>query len=262
MLNGIRRKAVLLPGLVLIGLLALACSSADPGSQATSSDDSASAAATFVEPERYGLQQALDYTMTLTTTSVGGTFGRLDRKHTCERGDASPYLRWEGVPDGAESLALIMEDLASDVHGLTVDVLWTHWVVYSIPTDVTELEPSQDAGEIIAGGAKQGSNDYERVQYNGPCPVPNIKFTHNTGQGRGANPPTPITAEDRPYYFRIYALDIPLDLESGATRDTLLETIDGHIVAAAELPVRYKSTQRRTCIGYDVDICLSLNPRN
>ena len=163
--------------LVLVSLTAIsaaACSSATPGAQTTGEVASVAATAAVVTAERYALQQSLEFSITLTTTSVGGTFGRLDRKHSCERGDTSPHLSWEDVPEGAESLALIMEDPASDVHGLAVDVLWTHWVVYSIPPDVTELEPGQAAGEVLANGAKQGANDYERVQYNGPCPIPTL----------------------------------------------------------------------------------------
>ena len=116
-----------------------------PDAQTTGEVASVAATPAVVTAERYALQQSLDFTITLLTTSVGGTFGRLHRAHSCERTDTSPHLTWEGVPEGAESLALVMEDPASDVHGLAVDVLWTHWVVYSIPPDVTELELGQAA---------------------------------------------------------------------------------------------------------------------
>ena len=223
--------------LVLVSLTAIsaaACSSATPGAQTTGEVASVAATAAVVTAERYALQQSLEFSITLTTTSVGGTFGRLDRKHSCERGDTSPHLSWEDVPEGAESLALIMEDPASDVHGLAVDVLWTHWVVYSIPPDVTELEPGQAAGEVLANGAKQGANDYERVQYNGPCPIPTLALP--TRRGAPGNSST-LTAEDRPYYFKLYALDIPVDLPPAADRDTLLEVIDSHILGVGELAV-------------------------
>ncbi len=255
---------------MMAAMVLAACSSAEPGSQPAGGAGSASATPTLEILERYALQQSLDFTITLTTTAIGGTFARLDRKHSCERGDTSPDLAWDGVPEGAESLALVMEDPASDVYGLTIDVLWAHWVVYSIPSDVTELEPAQEAGDVLGNGARQGSNDYERVQYNGPCPIPRLTFP----QDRSCNSCVPvlpgatreetlaqlesqqIQAEDRPYYLRLYALDISVDLPSGASRDTLLEAIDGHVVAAGELAVSYKSTKGVRCRTADADVCL------
>ncbi len=234
---------------------AAACSSATPGTQPTGEAASAAATSTVVIAERYTLQQSLDFTITLTTTSVGGTFGRLDRKHTCERGDTSPHVAWEGLPEGAESLALVMEDSASDALGLLVDVLWTHWVVYSIPSNVIELQPGQVAGEFLENGAKQGANDYGRVQYNGPCPIPTLSYGQRvTG---GSDPLLMhIKAEDRPYYLRLYALDIPVDLPPAADRDTLLEVIDGHILEAGELAVNYKSIKGVSCRVRGPELCL------
>ena len=195
--------------------------------------------------------------MTLTTTSVRGTFGRLDRKHTCERSDTSPHLAWDGVPDGTESLAIVVEDPESDVYGLVVDVLWTHWVVYSIPPDVTEIEPGQVVGESLENGGKQGTNDYERVQYNGPCPLRTLTFPTNYTSGAARQSRPHIIAEDRPYVFRVYALDDLVDIPPGADRDTLLEAIDGHILAVGELPINYKSVNTYPCRTTDVTICLS-----
>jgi len=36
--------------------------------------------------------------------------GEIPRRHTCEGDDVSPELRWSGVPDGARSLVLILDD--------------------------------------------------------------------------------------------------------------------------------------------------------
>ena len=240
----------------LAALVASACSSADPASQPAGGEASESAA--LEVPERYVLEQAPDFTMTLTSTSVGGTFGRLDRKHTCERGDSSPHLAWEGVPDGAESLALVVDDPASDVVGFDVDVLWAHWVVYSIPPDTTELEPGQVAGDLLDNGAKQGTNDYEGVQYNGPCPIPNLSFPTRWSAGGVQSSRPNFSAEVRPYQFKLYALDTSIDLAPGADRDALLQAIDGHIVAAGQLAIHYKSSKKQSCSSHDPDICLNL----
>ena len=132
----------------------------------------------------YTLKQPLEFMMNLTTTSVGGTLGRLNKGHTCERGDKSPHIKWDGVPRGVKSLVLVLEDPDSDVRGFIIrdgkavigHVPWTHWVVYSIPPELTELAVGQVSGKLLENGAKQGANDNERVQYNGPCPIPHLKF--------------------------------------------------------------------------------------
>ena len=116
------RATWVLAAVALTVVVAAACSSADQSSQPGVSGASASATPTLEIQERYALQQSLDFTITLTTTSIGGTFNRLNRAHTCERGDTSPDLAWDGVPEGASSLALVFEDQTSDVYGLTVDV--------------------------------------------------------------------------------------------------------------------------------------------
>ncbi len=259
-MSNIRQLAVFI--VAASALLVTACSSSDPGSQPGASGG---ALPTIEAPERYSLQQTPDLTITLTTDSIGGTFNRLDRAHTCERRDTSPHLAWDGVPEGSESLVLVMEDPASDLLGFGGDVLWAHWVVYSIPPSVTELEPGQAAGDTLENGAVQGSNDHERVQYNGPCPIPTIKFpsdqTSNPfgapgGGSRKQSRPN-LIADERPYYFRLYALDTALDLAPGAGRDTLMEAIDGHILAAGELATPYKSTKSLSCKSQDTQVCLN-----
>ncbi len=257
----VRMSAVVV--LTLASLALTACSSATPASQTAGGEASAEGTPTVEIVERYALRQALDFSMTLTTTSIEARSGRLDRRHSCERGDRSPHLAWEGIPEGTESLALIVEDPASDVHGRAFDVLWTHWVLYSIPPDTTELEADQAPRAILENGAKQGANDYDRVQYNGPCPIPRLTFRNDIPRSTreavdAAAENRQIKPEDRPYYFRLYALDLPLDLAPGADRDTLLEAIDGHVLAAGELAVNYKSVNSRYCWPtLDPEVCLT-----
>ena len=245
------RRVLAIVVVTLAAAVAAACSSAAPGSQL----DLSGATPTIFVPERYTLQQSLDFTITLTTTSVGGTFGRLDSAHSCEGGDTSPHLAWEGVPEGVESLALVMEDPGSDVYGFAVDVLWTHWVLYSIPPDVRELSVGQPAHEVLNNDAVHGVNDYEKVGYSGPCPLPSFRFMPS-GASR-APAAEPITAEERPYYFRLYALDSNTGLAPSADRDTLLRAIDGNILAAGEVAIPYKSRARQACRMTNVEACIA-----
>jgi hypothetical protein len=54
--------------------------------------------------------------------------GQIPSKYTCEGEDLSPPLAWEGVPDGAKSLVLIIDDPdAPDRKAPTT--VWVHWVV-------------------------------------------------------------------------------------------------------------------------------------
>lgn len=239
----------------LIMLLSFSCSSADPTSQP---NELSTVLPTVVVEERYELQQQLGFTINLTTTSITGSFGRLHKRHTCEQSDMSPQLSWEGVPSEAKSLALIMEDPISDVYGFFQDVLWTHWVVYSIPPDVNQLEPAQVSGDLLVNGSKQGLNDNKQIQYNGPCPIPMLTFPplQYKTDAEATKPTIHFKAEERPYYFRVYALDVALDLPSGADRDILMQAIDGHILAAGELAIPYKSTKKIPCKTQSQQACL------
>ena len=185
----------------------------------------------------YELQQAVENTITISTDATEERTGFLKREHTCEGKDTSPPLKWEGVPAEAKSLALVLDDPESDeLEGFG---LWTHWVLYSIPTSVTELTVGQPTTEVLENGAVHGMNDYENVHYSGPCPAPTIMYHEST---KDRTPPE--LAVERPYLFKLYALDQELDLAPGVTRDALLKEIDGYIIAAGELAVPYKSRRR------------------
>jgi Raf kinase inhibitor-like YbhB/YbcL family protein len=64
--------------------------------------------------------------------------GHIPSKYTCEGEDVSPPLAWEGVPNGAKSLVLIIDDPdAPDPK--SPKMIWVHWVVYNIPPDTKSL---------------------------------------------------------------------------------------------------------------------------
>ncbi|MFZ0151320.1 MAG: YbhB/YbcL family Raf kinase inhibitor-like protein [Xanthobacteraceae bacterium] len=57
--------------------------------------------------------------------------GHIPSKYTCEAEDVSPPLAWEGVPNGAKSLVLIIDDPdAPDPNA--PKMVWVHWVVYNM----------------------------------------------------------------------------------------------------------------------------------
>ena len=114
--------------------------------------------------------------------------GHIPSKYTCEGEDVSPPLAWEGVPNGAKSLVLIIDDPdAPDPKA--PKMVWVHWVVYNIPRD-TERLPENAGKTRLPQGALLGLNDFKKAGYGGPCPP--------IGRHR--------------YFHKLYALDITLDL--------------------------------------------------
>ena len=152
--------------------------------------------------------------MTIQLTSSAFTEGAsIPAKHTCDGQDSSPPLKWSNLPPGARSLALIADD--PDAPAGT----WVHWVIYNIPSTIVELPEGLPTTETISNGAAQGSNDFKRLGYGGPCPP------------RG-NP--------HRYFFKLYALDTELSLEPGATKKELLRAMEGHVLAQGQLMGTYK----------------------
>lgn len=133
---------------------------------------------------------------------------RIPDRYTCDGADVSPPLRWEGYPEEAASFVLIVEDL--DAPGGT----FTHWLIYNIPANVNELGEGIPRVERLPFGALQGVNDFKQVGYGGPCPPP---------------------GKPHRYVFKMFALDIVLGLDPGASKDDVLEAMSGHILAEATL---------------------------
>jgi len=142
----------------------------------------------------------------ITITSSAFTEGMMiPKKHTCDAEDISPDLKWSGVPKEAKSLALICDDPDAPVG------TWVHWVLFNIPAGVP-----LDAA--LKNGARHGKNDFRKLGYGGPCPPGG---THR-------------------YFFKIYALDTLLTLESGSTKAQLVAAMKGHILAEGQLMGKYK----------------------
>ncbi len=155
--------------------------------------------------------------MTLTlTSSAFDAGGPIPPIYTCDGRDISPPLAWSGVPEASRSLALICDD--PDAPRGT----WTHWVLYDLPADVTQLQegiPPHEQVVLRPGGAAahQGRNDFGKVGYGGPCPPGG---THR-------------------YFFRLYALDDRPEMGSGATKEGLIGAMEGHVLAEGRLMGTY-----------------------
>ncbi len=137
--------------------------------------------------------------------------GNIPKKYTCDGPDISPPLSWSQPPEGTKSLVLICDDPDAPMG------TWVHWVLYGLSPNTLGLPEGIPAKEEILGGAKQGITDFRRIGYGGPCPPGG---THR-------------------YYFKLYAVDSIPDLDAGATKDDVLEAIEGHILAKGQLMGRY-----------------------
>ncbi len=135
----------------------------------------------------------------------------IPKLYTCDGKDISPPLFWSGVPAEAKSLTLIMDD--PDAPRGT----WVHWVLFNIPPNTKSLEENLPRTQSLPNGAKHGNNSWPKLGYGGPCPPGG---THR-------------------YYFKVYALDTLLPLNTGATKAQLLKAMEGHILAEGQLMGKY-----------------------
>jgi Raf kinase inhibitor-like YbhB/YbcL family protein len=151
------------------------------------------------------------------TSSAFAHEGEIPTKYTCEGDDVSVPLAWEGVPDGAKSLALIVDDPdAPDPQA--PKMVWVHWVVYDIPPTTTSLA---EAITEPPAGARDGLNDWKRTGWGGPCPP--------IGRHR--------------YFHKLYALDKQLGDLGTPTKDDLLKAMEGHVLAEAQLIGTYQKVK-------------------
>jgi Raf kinase inhibitor-like YbhB/YbcL family protein len=124
-------------------------------------------------------------------------------KPQCSGDNLSPALIWTGAPAGTKSFAVIMHDPDGGN--------WTHWVQFNISSGMKRLDEAKSGPAI---GIK-GSNSFGGTGYAGPCP-PSDNITHR-------------------YIFTLYALDLEMDLPTGATREQLQKAMAGHVLGKAVL---------------------------
>lgn len=136
---------------------------------------------------------------------------------TCDAENVSPPLSISGVPKGAKSLALLMDDpdipkVFKEQRGIDS---FDHWTLFNIPPDTSEIAQGGSAGT-------RGANSAGKNEYTGPCP------------------PREYEPSEHRYFFRLYALDSLLSLGTGATKQEVLAAMEGHVLEQAELMGKYK----------------------
>ena len=138
--------------------------------------------------------------------------GLIPKKYTCDGSNVSPPLRWDSVPAGTESIAIICED--PDAPSGT----WMHWILFNLPAECRELAENIPDDETLHDSTRQGINDFGSIGYSGPCPPWGI---HR-------------------YFFKIFALDCTLDIVHLVDKDILNLAMGDHILATGQLMGRYQ----------------------
>ena len=140
----------------------------------------------------------------------------IPKRYTCDEKDISPPLQWTGVPEGSQSLVLIMDDPdAPDPEA--PKMTWVHWILYNLPTDSGGLPDAvQDSG--LPSETRQGINSWGRTGYGGPCPP--------IGRHR--------------YFFKLYALNCTVPDLDHPDKDELLKHMQGHVLAETVLMGTYQ----------------------
>jgi Raf kinase inhibitor-like YbhB/YbcL family protein len=147
----------------------------------------------------------MTFTLRSSDFSEGGV---IPRRYTCDGEDVSPALSWEGAPDDTLSLTLIVDD--PDARG------FAHWVLFDMAPAASSTVP---AGVSASPDAPpQGTNDFGRIGYAGPCPP--------SGSHR--------------YVFTLYALDSLLGLSGSPRPAEVRQAIRGHVLAEARLTASYR----------------------
>jgi Raf kinase inhibitor-like YbhB/YbcL family protein len=140
--------------------------------------------------------------------------GSIPSQFTCDGANVSPNLSFSEVPQEAVSLALIMED--PDVpKTVRADGMWDHWLVWNISPKTNGVQ----SGERVVG--TYGNNTGGKPEYGGPCPPD----------------------REHRYFFTLYALDSTIDLPQGSSKQELLNAMNGHVLAQAQLVGKYNRSK-------------------
>lgn len=134
---------------------------------------------------------------------------RIPERYGYNEANVNPPLTIRDVPEGTESLALVVDDPdAVEPAGK----IWDHWVVWNVDPTIGEIPENWSANAAL-----EGQNDYGEHGYGGP------------------NPPD----REHTYRFVLYALDARVQLDAGASKVQLEDAMSGHVIEEANLAGTY-----------------------
>lgn len=135
----------------------------------------------------------------------------MDPCFTAHEEDAvAPPLEWTAPPPGTQELAVIVEDASSASAEPRC-----HWLVWGLPGQ---------RGKLLEGE------------------VPPRTGKNSLGNSEWLLPDLPI-GETHHFVFQLFALELPLTLMPGASREDLLATMEGRVVASSTLVAQFTRSQ-------------------
>ena len=133
----------------------------------------------------------------------------IPRKYGYKNENLSPPLKISKVTEKAKSLVLIMDDPDAME---AVGKVWVHWVLWNIPSDTHEISENS-----IPANSIEGKTDFDEIGYGGPAPPD----------------------KEHLYVFKLYALDIELNLEQNSTKIDIEKSMKNHVIDEAKLEGKY-----------------------
>ncbi|MGD2043872.1 MAG: YbhB/YbcL family Raf kinase inhibitor-like protein [Acidimicrobiia bacterium] len=191
--------------LVLVTALAVvACSPSDGDAESATIESLETT--TTTAPETTTSSTSRPFGVTSPEFSDGGA---IPTEFTCDGADVSPPLEIVGIPEGTESLVILVDDPDAPVG------TWDHWVEFDIVTGPGPFDVPRDTGPL----GVQGSNSWNLEGYGGPCP--------------------PAGDEAHTYHFHVYAVGGLLDLPTGVDGATVRTAMEGRVIDSVELTGTY-----------------------
>nr|WP_305891119.1 YbhB/YbcL family Raf kinase inhibitor-like protein [Methanolobus chelungpuianus] len=158
------------------------------------------------DTEDDGLREDQEAVGMLISSSAFDNGSQIPVRYTCDGENINPPLEFGNIPEGTESLVLIIDDPDAPSGS------FTHWVVWDIPP-VSRIDENSVPGTV-------GMNSFGQTAYGGPCP--------SSGMHR--------------YQFMVFALDTELNLTGRASADQIEGSMQDHILAQGLLTGRYGRT--------------------
>ncbi len=147
------------------------------------------------------------------TSSAFENNKNIPSKYTCDGKNINPPLIFKNIPSKTKSLVLIMDDpdIPKEVKKSRNIEVFDHWIIFNIPPSIKKIDENAIPEGVI------GKNSAGNNNYTSPCP------------------PSQFEPKTHRYFFKLYALDIVLDLDESANKEEVESSMEGHILEKAEL---------------------------